>query len=68
MLPSPLCHCCNALLQERERIQQAFMQQRLRVVVATVAFGLGVDAQRVGGVVHVSMPRSLEEYVQQVGR
>ena len=39
----------------------------MRVVVATVAFGMGVDAQGVRGVVHMSLPRSLEEYVQQVG-
>ena len=39
----------------------------MRVVVATVAFGMGVDARGVRGVVHMSLPRSLEEYVQQVG-
>ena len=34
--------------------------------MATVAFGMGVDAQGVRGVVHMTLPRSLEEYVQQV--
>ena len=36
------------------------------MVVATVAFGMGLDAAGVRGVVHMSLPRSLEEYVQQV--
>ena len=39
----------------------------MRVVVATIAFGMGVDKQDVEAVLHTSLPRSLEEYVQQVG-
>lgn len=39
---------------------------RLRVVCATVAFGMGINVRSVGAVVHATMPRSLEEYVQQV--
>lgn len=54
------------LLQEREAIQSAFCSGSMRVVVATVAFGMGLDAAGVRGVVHMSLPRSLEEYVQQV--
>lgn len=38
------------------------------MVAATVAFGMGIDVASVGGVVHAALPRSLEEYVQQVGR
>jgi len=53
-------------LQERERIQEEFCQAKLQVVVATVAFGMGLDAMHVRCIVHLSMPRSLEEYVQQV--
>ena len=55
-----------ASVQERERIQEDFCQARLQVVVATVAFGMGLDAMHVRSVVHLTMPRSLEEYVQQV--
>lgn len=54
------------LRQEREAIQASFCSGALRVVVATVAFGMGLDAAGVRGVVHMSLPRSLEEYVQQV--
>ena len=38
----------------------------MRVVVATVAFGMGINVRNVGAVVHATLPRSLEEYVQQV--
>lgn len=55
-------------LQERGNIEKAFATGRLRVVVATVAFGMGIDIARVDAVVHATMPRSLEEYVQQIGR
>lgn len=54
------------MLQEREKVQEDFCQAKLTVVVATVAFGMGLDAAHVTGVIHVAMPRSLEEYVQQV--
>lgn len=53
-------------MQERERIQEEFCQAKLQVVVATVAFGMGLDAMHVRCIIHLSMPRSLEEYVQQV--
>lgn len=39
---------------------------QIRIVVATVAFGMGVDMSCLGAVVHLTMPRSLEDYVQQV--
>jgi hypothetical protein len=53
-------------MQERERIQEEFCQAKLQVVVATVAFGMGLDAMHVRCIIHLSIPRSLEEYVQQV--
>ena len=54
--------------RERSAVEQDFAAGRLRVVAATVAFGMGIDIAAVGGVIHATMPRSLEEYVQQVGR
>ena len=53
-------------MQDRESIQESFCAGKTKVVVATVAFGMGVDAQGVRGVIHTTLPRSLEEYVQQV--
>uniref|UniRef100_H0X872 ATP-dependent DNA helicase Q4 n=1 Tax=Otolemur garnettii TaxID=30611 RepID=H0X872_OTOGA len=56
---------CN---RERQRVQQAFMRGQLRVVVATVAFGMGLHRPDVRAVVHLGLPPSFENYVQAVGR
>lgn len=53
---------------QRDLVQRAFCEGRCRVVVATVAFGMGLDTGFLRAVVHLSMPKSMEEYVQQVGR
>ncbi|NXL40435.1 RECQ4 helicase, partial [Glaucidium brasilianum] len=53
---------------ERRRVQSAFMKGQLRVVVATVAFGMGLDKPDVRGVVHYNMPQNFESYVQEIGR
>ena len=54
-------------MDERLSVQRSFAKGQLRVVAATVAFGMGVDVSSLGAVVHLTMPRSLEDYVQQVG-
>jgi ATP-dependent DNA helicase RecQ len=53
---------------ERERTQQRFMERALQVVVATNAFGMGIDRSDVRAVVHLAPPASLEAYYQEVGR
>ena len=53
---------------DRSAVQDAFLQGDLDCTVATVAFGMGVDKPDVRRVVHVHAPRSLEAYVQEVGR
>lgn len=52
----------------RTRNQERFMGGHVRVVVATVAFGMGVDKKDVRFIVHLSPPRSLEAYAQESGR
>jgi len=52
----------------RHRTQAEFMCGKVAVVVATVAFGMGLDKSDVRRVVHWQVPRSIEDYVQEVGR
>ncbi|XP_068469456.1 ATP-dependent DNA helicase Q-like 5 isoform X1 [Phaseolus vulgaris] len=54
--------------KERSYVQDLFNSNKIRVVVATVAFGMGLDKSDVGAVIHYSLPESLEEYVQEIGR
>jgi ATP-dependent DNA helicase RecQ len=54
--------------EERSRNQDAFLQERADVVVATVAFGMGIDRSDVRFVVHAGAPQSLEHYQQESGR
>ncbi len=53
---------------ERERVQNAFKRDDADVIVATVAFGMGIDKPDVRFVIHRDMPRSVESYIQEVGR
>jgi ATP-dependent DNA helicase RecQ len=54
--------------REREKIQQDFMHGRYQVMVATKAFGMGIDKADVRFVVHFHFPDSLETYYQEAGR
>ncbi len=52
----------------RAKVQEDFLSERLDVVVATVAFGMGIDRGDVRAVIHASMPKSVEAYQQETGR
>ena len=54
--------------EERTRVQGAFMEGRCRVVVATNAFGMGIDKSDVRLVAHIQLPGTLEAYYQEAGR
>ncbi len=54
--------------QEKSANQDAFIQGQLRIMVATSAFGMGVDKKDVGMVIHYEISNSLENYIQEAGR
>lgn len=53
---------------EREAAQEAFIRDNCQVIVATVAFGMGIDKADVRFVVHADLPKNLESYYQETGR
>jgi ATP-dependent DNA helicase RecQ len=54
--------------QHRDRVQQAFLSGELQTVVATIAFGMGIDKADVRTVIHTAMPATLESFYQEIGR
>ena len=54
--------------ETRERVQRAFQSGELEVVVATIAFGMGIDKADIRTVIHAGLPATLEGYYQEIGR
>jgi ATP-dependent DNA helicase RecQ len=53
---------------ERRRVQEAFINEECNLIVATVAFGMGIDRSNIRFILHVAMPKSIEHYQQETGR
>src|SRR5438094_4561704 len=54
--------------QRRQRVQEEFLEGRIEVMVATIAFGMAIDKADIRTVIHTALPGSLEAYYQEIGR
>ncbi len=54
--------------EERTTVQDAFMSGELQLVVATIAFGMGIDKADIRAIYHYNLPKTLENYMQEIGR
>jgi ATP-dependent DNA helicase RecQ len=58
----------HAQVPDRDAVQERFMRGQTRVLVATVAFGMGIDKADIRAIIHYNLPQSVEAYFQEAGR
>lgn len=62
------CYHAGMPQDQREKVQNMFTRNSLEIVVATIAFGMGIDKGNVRRIIHATVPKSIENYIQEVGR
>jgi len=65
---SAAAYHAGLVAERRFRVQDGFLNGKLQVIVATIAFGMGIDKANIRSVIHTALPGSIEAYYQEIGR